>query len=518
VNKNLVNGIIVLMSGVLTGLLVIQIIWIKRGMELKEQQFTESVHEALNEVAILLERQEAFDMFQQGLLNDEEYRNDPFDWSLLDSEMQLMADLKTDSVNSFKITLDYDTAMTYGPDGSHTVSKRINVTLCDTVADASGKMTNKKRLMNDMFMRFFSDRKNISERVDKNELNQLIKNSLSQHGVKTSFGFLVKDYFGRTTIESEHADMHKKGTVYKIALFPNDIFNDPNFLYIYFPNQKQYIFKSLGTLTFASIIFIIIIMVCFAYVINVIFTQKKLNDMKTDFINNMTHELKTPVATISLASEMLQKDDILNDKNRANRYAGIIYDENKRLGDQVEKVLQMAVLDKGDFKLRKTQVDVHGIIQKLIDKMSLQIESRNGKILTALSAAEHILMLDEIHITNIISNLLDNALKYSADNPDITIATRNEKHSLIITVSDKGIGMSKEAQKRVFEKFYRVPTGNIHNVKGFGLGLSYVKIMVEAHDGEITLQSEPGKGSTFEIVLPIHKNETHEHDSKNITA
>jgi len=502
------------MSGVLTGLLVIQIIWIKRGIELKEQQFTENVHEALNEVAVLLERQEAFDMFQQGLLNDDILPNsDISDLAWVEEELQIMADVKDDSNGGYNISFDYDTSTISNPDGSQQINNRIRINICDTVAGMSGKMTNKKRMMSDMFIKFFSDRKNISERVDKNELNQLIKNSLSQHGIKTSFGFLVKDYFGRTTLESEQAEMHKKGTVYKIALFPNDIFNDPNFLYVYFPNQKQYIFKSLGTLTFASIIFVIIIMVCFAYVINVIFTQKKLNDMKTDFINNMTHELKTPVATISLASEMLQKDDILTDKNRANRYAGIIYDENKRLGEQVEKVLQMAVLDKGDFKLRKASVDVHAIIQKLIDKMSLQVESRNGIIKSELNASEHILLLDEIHFTNVISNLLDNAIKYSTENPDITISTRNEAHNILIAVSDKGMGMSKEVQKRVFEKFYRVPTGNIHNVKGFGLGLSYVKIMVEAHDGKITLHSEPGKGSTFEITLPIHKSEKHEKHS-----
>jgi two-component system, OmpR family, phosphate regulon sensor histidine kinase PhoR len=336
----------------------------------------------------------------------------------------------------------------------------------------------------------------------------LIKNTLAQHGIKTPFEFIVKDFYGRTSIDSEHSGAVKKGTVYKIALFPNDIFNDPNFLYVFFPKQKQYIFRSVGGLTFASIIFVIIIIVCFVYVVNVIFTQKKLNDMKNDFINNMTHELKTPVSTISLASEMLQKEDILLNKERAHRYAGIIYDENKRLGDQVEKVLQMAVLDKGDFKLKKTLVNVHEVIYKLMEKLSLQIENTNGKIQANLKANTYESMLDEIHFTNIISNLLDNAIKYSYDNPDITITTRNDNDKIYIAISDKGIGMSKDVQKRVFEKFYRVPTGNIHNVKGFGLGLSYVKIMVEAHNGEITLQSEPGKGSTFEIILPVHKIET----------
>jgi two-component system phosphate regulon sensor histidine kinase PhoR len=432
-----------------------------------------------------------------------------FNPSWIEDEFRFMADVQSDPGGGYNVTFDFDTSTTtIDSFGSTVFSKRIQICVDDSARDVSEKMSNKKRMMSDVFMRFFSDRKNIAERVDKKELSQLIKGTLAQHGIKTPFEYIVKDYFGRTTIDSEHSGAQKKGTVYKIALFPNDIFNDPNFLYVFFPQQKQYIFKSLGVLTFTSIIFVIIIMVCFAYVVNVIFTQKKLNDMKNDFINNMTHELKTPVSTISLASEMLQKEDILLNKERAHRYAGIIFDENKRLGDQVEKVLQMAVLDKGDFKLRKTQVDVHDAIRKLIEKLSLQIENTNGKIQSQFGATSFVMMLDEIHFTNIISNLLDNAIKYSPENPDITISTRNENNNLIIAITDKGIGMSKEVQKRVFEKFYRVPTGNIHNVKGFGLGLSYVKIMVEAHEGEISLQSEPGKGSTFEIKLPIHKIET----------
>jgi two-component system phosphate regulon sensor histidine kinase PhoR len=222
----------------------------------------------------------------------------------------------------------------------------------------------------------------------------------------------------------------------------------------------------------------------------------------------MTHELKTPVATISLASEMLQKDNIIENREKALRYDGIIYDENKRLGEQVEKVLQMAVLEKGDFKLKKNLVDLHSIIKQVTEKMMLQIESRNGKLQLYLNATDAVTRVDEVHFSNIISNLLDNAIKYSPENPDITISTLNEKNQIVIAVSDKGIGMSKDAQKRVFEKFYRVPTGNIHNVKGFGLGLSYVKIMTEAHGGSITLQSEPGKGSTFQIFLPLVKNES----------
>jgi two-component system, OmpR family, phosphate regulon sensor histidine kinase PhoR len=499
----------VLMSGVLTGLLVIQIIWIKRAVELKEQQFTQNVHEALSETAMMLEREEAFDIFKSRFFNRNIFPFNSQDFSGF-NWFEDDTDMPDDSLilNGLSFKIDTIIQLDSSIDGSF--SSRLQIRIADSVAGSSidKKMQAKQQMVNDMLDKLFSHPGDIEKRISNEQLGMLIQKSLNRHGIKTSFEFIVKDYFGRTVLESDNSDIQKRGTVYKIALFPNDFFNEPNYLFVFFPKQKQYILGSLGALTFASILFVIIIMVCFAYVVNVIFQQKKLGDMKTDFINNMTHELKTPVATISLASEMLQKDDILDSKERANRYAGIIYDENKRLGEQVEKVLQMAVLDKGDFKLNKTLADVHSVIHRVVEKMMLQIENRNGKIKLYLNASDSLTLMDEVHFTNIITNLLDNAIKYSSDFPDITIRTRNEKNQIVIAVTDKGIGMSKEAQKRVFEKFYRVPTGNIHNVKGFGLGLSYVKIMTEAHGGSIEVQSEPGKGSAFEIYFPIVKNQT----------
>jgi two-component system phosphate regulon sensor histidine kinase PhoR len=509
-NNKLINGIIVLMSVVLTGLLIIQIIWIKRAVELREQQFSQNVHDALSEAAFMLEREETFNIFQNGLFEDGFVPfkpNSPFNFSWIEEQ------LKDYEANNNAQTMggDYvfklDTTITIDDTDGATMKNKLHITIEDSVEQVqlSQKMENKKALMSNMFREFLNKSRNIEERIDKSKLEELVKKSLQQHGINIPFEFIVKDYFGETIIVSNHPDIQKRGTVYKITLFPNDFFGEPNFLFIYFPNQQKFIFKSLGVITFASVLFVIIIMVCFAYVINTIFKQKKLNDMKTDFINNMTHELKTPVATISLASEMLKKNDIIENKDKSLRYAGIIYDENKRLGDQVEKVLQMAVLDKGDFKLNKTEIDAHEIIRKVIDKLSLQIEGSNGKVNLLLHAPDHKLMADEVHFTNIIFNLVDNAIKYSFDHLEITISTETILGKLHIAISDKGIGMSKDAHKRVFEKFYRVPTGNIHNVKGFGLGLSYVKIMTEAHEGTIEVNSELGKGSIFKIILPIIK-------------
>lgn len=497
------------MGLVLSGLLVIQIIWIKRAVELKEQQFSQNVHDALSEVAFMLEREEAYEVFKSRFSNNPFFNfNNTVDRNWFEDQLAYFTDSFAGTSNQLVFKID-TTYLIDSVNGSAFKSK-LHIQIEDSIEPqiVDAKMQTKKALMNDILKDFFGTTTNIENRVEKNHLQNAIKQSLKQHGIKTPFEFLVKDGFGNTIINSTKNDAQKKGTIYQITLFPSDIFAEPNYLFVHFPNQTKYILSSLGVLTFASIIFVIVIVLCFAYVVNIVFKQKKLSDMKTDFINNMTHELKTPVATISLASEMLRKNDIIENKEKSLRYASIIYDENKRLGQQVEKVLQMAVLDKGDFQLNKTLCDIHAIIHKVVDKLSLQLESTNGKVNLNLTAENSLLEVDEIHFTNIIFNLIDNAIKYSFETPSITITTRNIGSHISITIRDKGIGMSKEAQKRIFEKFYRVPTGNVHNVKGFGLGLSYVKIMVEAHSGNIDVSSELNKGSTFEIILPLIKHNT----------
>lgn len=226
--------------------------------------------------------------------------------------------------------------------------------------------------------------------------------------------------------------------------------------------------------------------------------------MKTDFINNMTHEFKTPVSTILLASEALQDSAIVNDPARLKRLATIIHEENNRMGKQVERVLQIAAMEKEDFRLQLRETDILNLIGNVIESIGLQVENKNGEIQKNFRSTKNILQLDELHFSNVIYNLLDNAIKYSPEKPEITVSTQDVVHGILISVEDKGIGMSKEQQKNIFEKFYRVPTGNIHNVKGFGLGLSYVKKIVDMLGGTIKVKSETGKGSRFEIFLPVN--------------
>ncbi|MEN7550671.1 HAMP domain-containing sensor histidine kinase [Rapidithrix thailandica] len=273
-------------------------------------------------------------------------------------------------------------------------------------------------------------------------------------------------------------------------------------LIVQFPNKQKFVLSQMSLMLVGSVVFILLITACFAVTITTIFRQKKLAEMTTDFINNMTHELKTPIATISLASNMLRKDKVTQDPCKIKRYSDVIHDENYKLKEQVERILDYARLERGEFNLRKEQIDIHKLIKDSINVIELQVAERKGQIQTQLDATQHTLQVDEVHFTNIISNLLDNANKYSPEAPQITVSTRNEDEGLVIAVEDKGIGMNKSKQKQIFNKFYRVPTGNLHDVKGFGLGLSYVKMMVEAHGGEVRLKSEPNCGSKFEVFIP----------------
>ena len=256
----------------------------------------------------------------------------------------------------------------------------------------------------------------------------------------------------------------------------------------------------------SSAFLVLVILFCFGYSIKTIIRQKKLSEMKNDFINNMTHELKTPISTVSLAVEALNDKDIEQSPLR-DRYIRVIGEENKRLGEQVEKVLQIAAIDRKDYNLKEEMLQMNEMVKNATEHIIMQVEQRGGRLNVIENAKNDLVLGDEMHLTNIIVNLLDNANKYSPDAPNITLRTESDGDDFLVSIQDRGIGMTREQQKHIFEKFYRVPTGDLHNVKGFGLGLAYVQRMVEAHGGSIHVDSEPGKGSKFSISLPLAKNE-----------
>jgi two-component system, OmpR family, phosphate regulon sensor histidine kinase PhoR len=277
------------------------------------------------------------------------------------------------------------------------------------------------------------------------------------------------------------------------------------FLVIIVPHVRNLIWKSMTKIIIVSVIFTLIIMCAFFITVRALIRQKKLSEIKSDFINNMTHEFKTPLATISLAVDALKNQKVINDPEKMNYFTGIIKEENKRMNKQVETILQAALLDKQEVQLNLKSLHAHDLITSALNNINLQVEEKKGHLEVNLSAINDVLMADDVHFTNLVSNLLDNAVKYSKDNLLIKISTQTTGNLFKIKIEDNGIGMNKETLGRIFEKFYRAHTGNLHDVKGFGLGLSYVKTMVEAHRGTIKAESIPGKGTTFILSFPLSK-------------
>jgi signal transduction histidine kinase len=369
------------------------------------------------------------------------------------------------------------------------------------------KVQQKSEIVGDVFRELVRKEQPITERVNEKSLDSLLQLEIRnrQIDIPYQFGILSGQKHQVVLASTGSAAMQIPGNAYKATLFPTDVFSSNDMLFVYFPTQQEFIMGKMWTVFTSSGVLILVILCCFYFAIATILKQKKLSDVKNDFINNMTHEFKTPISTISLACEVLQDEAVSKNPSQMNRYLHIIRDENKRLGQQVEKVLQAAMLDRGEVKLKLTQVDMHEVVDHVLHNIGVQIEKREGIVDLQLEAEQTVIEADEVHITNIIHNLLDNANKYSPESPQIRVHTRSLPEGISICISDKGMGMTKEAISRIFDRFYRVPTGNVHNVKGFGLGLSYVKTILQGHNGRIVVESEPGKGSSFEVILPYRQ-------------
>ena len=337
-------------------------------------------------------------------------------------------------------------------------------------------------------------------------LENLLKAEFQKSNLDSDFEYVLYDCFTDSIVFGNYVDIEAeaKSLVYRTS--DRDKWNQASHYFgVYFPQKDLYLIEEMG-IWVVSTIFLLLVVVFFSYTIWVIMKQRRLSEIRTDFINNMTHELKTPISTISLSTEVLSNPNITKDPERLSNYAKIIKEETERLRNQVDKVLQMATLDKNKMDIDFKKVDVHEVIKKTISGFELILDSKDGKIEHHLKAHRPIIMGDEMHLTNIFFNLIDNAIKYSNREPRIEIMTIDYKSGIQIRVRDNGIGMNREQQKHVFEKFYRVPTGDQHDVKGFGIGLNYVMKMVKKHHGKIQLKSELKSGSTFRIYFPKVKN------------
>lgn len=347
----------------------------------------------------------------------------------------------------------------------------------------------------------------VESRIKPAVLDSIVWITLEENGIRFDYGYGIVSTETDSVILAKPSQYRESiiQSEYRTRLYPHDVFVESNDLVLYFPRQRVALFKQLGLTAFSSLFFIGVIVFCFIYVIRAILAQRRVSHLLVDFINNMTHEFKTPISTIFLASETLINPLVLKEKSRVKKYGKIIQDESSRMRDQVEKILEMAALEEGDFEFNITSVDVHELIREAVERFTLAVERRNGTLSVELGAGSHLIEGDAVHVGNVIHNLLDNAIKYTRKNPEIIISTTKEGDCIRIAIKDNGIGLRPEELKRVFDKYYRVPTGNVHDVKGFGLGLSYVKLMVEAHEGTIGVRSEPGRGSVFTITLPLIK-------------
>lgn len=372
-----------------------------------------------------------------------------------------------------------------------------------TIKDKFQKTKDKADLVKDVFADFMRGERNIFERLNQTMLDTLLRAELVNRGITIPFEYGVKNndkmLFTSYAVNYDPSLLDK---AYNVRLFPNDAQPQNQYLYVYFTDKDNFVMSNMWSVFGSSFLLILMVGGIFYTSMATIMRQKKLSVIKNDFINNMTHEFKTPISTISLAIQVLKDKSILKNEEKSDRYLGIIQNENRRLGTQVEKVLQMAQLDKGDVKLNFTEVNVHEVIEQVLANIGVQIEQKNGLVDLEIDAENAQIWADEVHLTNIIYNLLDNANKYSPESPQITIKTANTAEGLSIQIQDHGIGMSKEQTSKIFDKFYRVPTGNVHDVKGFGLGLSYVKKMIDWHNGTVNVTSKLNEGTTFEIILP----------------
>lgn len=501
--------LIIIMFFTFLGLIFLQARYVRINADMIENQFDESVQRALFQTVSLVEENEALEYLSQTLESNDLQRSTGNYIDIDDQNVKLKKDIDSMADNT-KLTSDQ--------------LNRPNIRLSTRHGQATIEETS--RYLQQRFQQHFSrsktildqavfrwmretNKKEMSERVNFKDLDGILDKVLVNNGVKLPFFYSVVDKQGKI-IYNCHKDIHNtelstNNNVYTQRLFPLEESNQPVYLQVIFPTKQNYIISSMSLLL-PSAALIVIILIIFIVAIFIIFRQKQLNVMKNDFVNNMTHEFKTPISTISLASQMLQDPGVGKTPETLKHISKVIRDETKRLSFQVEKVLQMAVFEREKSLLKLNEIEINSLINDIIGNFSLKVTSKGGKISSKLLAKNDIALVDELHFTNVIFNLMDNALKYCDKPLLLTLETWNEKDNLLISIEDNGIGIQKEDSKRIFDKFFRVSTGNLHNVKGFGLGLAYVKKIVTEHKGSIKVESELNIGTKFTISIPTLKN------------
>ena len=525
-SKRLFISLVILMSLSLIGIIFVQGYWIQTAIENKEEQFSMNINQMLKTVSERISQREVTDFVTKVNSLRDSLGKEPEDTELTEVFVKetnknanetfiyahgLLEEDYNVSAKFFENVLGDDT--TYVKNYVSTRRKQVirerfdmdgNLMAPEVVITED--MGNLDRIDKAYYETSYIDiakRIPIHKRVSREEIAFGISQELLDRDIDIDFEFGVYSKGLATKVKSRNYRAEKTLKRYSAPLFMDNEGTSDYTLNVIFPNKRKFLITSIIGMSMMSIVFTLIIIVAYSSALYQLIRQKQISEIKTDFMNNMTHEFKTPIATINLALDAIGNPKVLSDEERVKRYLGMIREENKRMHAQVENVLRISKLEKNQLDISKDKVDVHDLIEDAVSHVSLIVQNRGGLINTHKDAAQSEILGSQVHLTNVLVNMLDNAMKYSEAPPKVDVFTENVKNSIIIKVQDQGVGMSKAVLRRVFEKFYREHTGDVHNVKGHGLGLAYVKRIAEDHQGEVYAESEKDKGSTFYIKLPL---------------
>jgi two-component system phosphate regulon sensor histidine kinase PhoR len=528
-SKKLFVLLVVMMSLSLIGIIFVQAYHINNTVKNEEEQFTYKVKRVLSTTSTAIEEREykeyAFkfrelmakkgvkvdttDIRNLWIVQDDLNSNETLIYKngILEENFKVPSfiDIGLDSINFTIISNERETRISSRNKSKMIDGNDLNQSLEISPEDLlmqSVQISRSKEVMFETAYKDMAKRSPIHLRVSRRELSELLLNKLEENNIEIDFEYAIYHKDLATKVQTDNFELIEEST-FGVPIFLDNNNESEYSLYVNFPERRKFILSSIIGMALLSIIFTSIIIIAYTSAIYQLIKQRKISQIKTDFINNMTHEFKTPIATINLALDAIRNPKVIGDEEKVKRYLQMIKDENKRMHAQVENVLRISKLEKNELNISKDRFDLHDIIEDAISHIELIVENREGDIETHLEAQLSTVLANETHFTNVIVNILDNAVKYSDDKPKIKVVTENIGNSILLKISDQGNGMPKSVQNRVFEKFFREHTGDVHNVKGHGLGLAYVKRIVIDHSGHVSVESEKGKGSTFTIKLPL---------------
>ena len=545
-NRKKFAGLIIMMLLSILGIIWVQIVWIRNAINIRNESFNNAVYIGLTNAANDIESSRKLNFFNNFIMDDPGlYSNNVRGTSNYLSINSYSSDAGTSlrvNITNQSFSGNNDTGRLTVNDRSYSLTGDTTIisdkdTVVYSATQLPGKMSvaEQGQELNsaskslyvrqsdfiDWVKKRSAEFQNMSDKIiseiyqwektlelDNKEIDYSLRQTFSFAGIQTPFEYaIVKDGIVQpgTFKISDKQDFIKSN--YKIRLFPGNIIRQDLILSVVFPERTNYILGSISWLLGGSMLFSLFILATFGLSLYFIIRQKKISEIKSDFINNMTHEFKTPIATISLAADTITNPKIINNEASIRHFIGMIKKENDRMNKKVESILQIASLDKKEIEFRFESVSLHTLIEHAVEAIEIQVQQRNGSLILKLDAMEHIIHGDSEHLSSLVNNLLDNAIKYSPELPEIKVSTRNIDRGIVVSVEDKGIGMNKSVQSKIFERFYRQSSGNVHDVKGFGLGLNYARAIIEAHKGNITVFSEPGKGSRFDVFLPLNQGD-----------